>query len=215
MSDNSKKIELSDRFTGRVSSAVMAAAALGLAATTLAGCAEPDTNAHAYKTVAQCVNDGVYTRSACEQMDGQARSLHARSAPRYESKKDCEQDFGREQCEAAPARTSGGHSSFVYLPHYGGYYGGYSGSYGSSAAANGNGGASRSLSASPLYRTVDGVTSTAQGDSVPAKAFSRAGAPTYAASLKASTSPISVAKGTSVVKSGGFGSTARGMSVGG
>lgn len=212
-SKSTKSVNLSDRFTGKVSSAVMAAAAMGLAATTLAGCTEPDTNAHAYRTVAQCVADGQYSRSDCENMDGQARAMHARAAPRYESRKDCEQDFGREQCESRTATTSGGHSGFVYVPHYGGYYGGYAGSYG--AAANSNNGGTRSIAASPLYRTVDGAVSTAQGDAVPSKAFSRAGAPTYASSLKASTSPIAVSRGTSVVKSGGFGSTARGFSVGG
>ncbi len=230
-----KEVKLSPRFTSRVQTAVAAAALVGVAASLSACGPEPDTTAHAYTSAAQCTADGVYSRSACEQMDTAARRMHRDTAPRYENRRDCEEDFGREKCETRQVTSSGGGVVYIHSPAYAGYYGGYSGSYvppsngnsggstasgarGLSSAGTVNAPAPGPLVSTPVYRTVDGAVSTATGDHIPSGAFTRSGTPARAASVSAHPgAPMAVSRGMSVVKSGGFGASVRGggMSMGG
>ncbi|MDH3704245.1 MAG: DUF1190 domain-containing protein, partial [Alphaproteobacteria bacterium] len=71
-------------------------------------------------------------------------------APKYNSKADCEADFGAERCETAPYRSSGGGS--VFMPLMMGYM------MGSMIAGR------SSVVSQPLYRSADDSKNFRTGD---------------------------------------------------
>jgi uncharacterized protein YgiB involved in biofilm formation len=82
---------------------------------TVAGCgdgvAEPDAEGQVYATVSECVADNQFSQSECQDAWAQAQSDDALTAPRFESRELCEQEFGNAACEQRFA-SSGATGSF-------------------------------------------------------------------------------------------------------
>ena len=68
-----------------------------------------------FETLEQCVNQDGFSREACESNMQSAKQEHVRVAPKYTSAADCEADFGPDQCETAPQKTTSGGSVFMPL----------------------------------------------------------------------------------------------------
>jgi uncharacterized protein YgiB involved in biofilm formation len=215
----------------------LTATAMSITAMGLAGCG-PDPDAiglKVYDSPEACARDGGQLEK-CQKDDASARALHTKLAPKYDDKKDCEEDWGASRCEktpvlpqpAAPPVTGGsvghgGGGSFVYVspysysPYYAGYASGHSpsGSY--------------IASPQPVYRAANGSAFTSAGTHV------QHGGSYHAGALQTPAAPAKFAPGTSVskgnstasfgksggstssAKAGGFGSAGRagGMSMGG
>ncbi len=214
--------------------AVVTAAAVAIMG--LSGCApDPDAvNLKVYGTPEACVQDGGQLER-CERDDATAKVLHTNLAPKYDSKVDCEEDWGSGRCEekapTAPApvtSTTHGGGGFVYISPYN-YYSPYYAGYASGGSPSG----SYYSSAQPVYRAANGSVYTSAGTAVQHGGSYHAGAlqtPSKAAQFAGGTS---VSKGNSTaqfggsnasakpsgsVKSGGFGSAGRAggsVSVGG
>lgn len=88
---------------------------MGTSALTLTACEEPKTDAAIFETVEQCVAEQGLTAEQCYGEFDAARAQHAEVAPKYNSRADCEADFGREGCEVSPYRSSSGGSIFMPL----------------------------------------------------------------------------------------------------
>lgn len=59
----------------------------------------PQTEGKAYRTVENCINDGLFTSSECQAAYQDAVKLHANSAPRYNSHSLCQEQHGIGNCE--------------------------------------------------------------------------------------------------------------------
>lgn len=195
----------------------LAATAAAVALVGLSGCAPQDeVTVDVYDTAATCVaksGDPV----ACEKNDKIAREVHAKTAPRYADRIDCEEDWGDGKCEAAPPSASTALNSsgqnhthgggVMFWPYYYGYMVGSSSSSGVSLAPQ------------PVYRSRDGQDLTASGTAVVS------GSRYSASSLAAPGQPVQYGKGSSGTKNaavagvsrGGFGTAGRAgsASVGG
>ena len=70
-----------------------------IAATTLAGCQEAPTPTgdYAFRNVAQCQEAG-FEKEACETKLAEAISLHKEKAPKFDSRAQCEQEYGEGNC---------------------------------------------------------------------------------------------------------------------
>lgn len=188
--------------------------AAALAAT---GC-EPDVTVNSYQNTDECAAAGVYDAGTCKSAYDQALARHKIYAPFYESKKDCEQDWGDGKCDTkdevtpqqpAQSNSAGGtggshsHGTVVYHP----WLYGYTVSPSSHA------------SSAPVYRSRGGDLMSDSGQSLTSRAFGKAGAQIGESHLsKPSGSPgARISSGGSAFSSarGGFGGTARGFSGGG
>jgi uncharacterized protein YgiB involved in biofilm formation len=196
----------------------LVATAAAVAVVGLAGCAPQDeVTVDVYDTAATCVaKSGDLV--ACEKNDKAAREVHAKTAPRYADKKDCEEDWGDGKCEAAPPTTAlnqsgsathagGGGSTFVYWPYYSGYVSGSNASTGASLAPQ------------PVYRDRHSQLVTSSGAVVsPGSKYSASAlaAPSQPAQFAKGTSGTQAAKAAGISK-GGFGAAGRAgaVSVGG
>ncbi len=209
----------------------LVATAVAASSIGLVGCApSDDVTVKVYNSAETCARlSGDHP--SCSRDEQQAHALHAQVAPRYDDKKDCEEDFGDGLCEmkGTPSATAshGGGAVVVHShPYYSPYYSGYStGSYAHSGS---------SLAAQPVYRTKTGSYLTSGGTSL------RHGATVSAADLSPPATPArfaagtsmakghaaaafskagggAYAKGGSVARAGGFGSAGRagGVSMGG
>ncbi len=200
----------------------------------LSGCSpqpeEPKVSANVYRTVADCMADG-NASNLCSTALAEAKAEAIKSTPTYESKQDCEEDWGSSNCGAAgttlataePEQELGSvdtlastattaaptttHSS-GFSPFFWGYM---MGSHGSS----------HSSYSQPVYRGMNNTPHLANGfavspgrTAVPASAFNKAGKAYFAAGQ--SKAAVAKAAGTSVSR-GGFGSVGRagGGSMGG
>ena len=114
---------------------------MGVSVIALSACEEPMVDAAVFDSLQQCIDDADVTGVECEQNYKEARSQHAAVAPKYSSEADCQADFGVEQCEEAPYRTTSGGS--VFMPLMMGYM------MGSMI------GGRRSMVSQPLYRSAD------------------------------------------------------------
>ncbi len=74
--------------------------ALAVAAATLFGCSSRDP-ALAYESVAQCLAENPDLDIECRAAFQKARDEAAKAGPKYQSKADCEAEFGAENCVAA------------------------------------------------------------------------------------------------------------------
>jgi len=201
----------------------------------LSGCSpqpeEPKVSANVYRTVADCMADG-HASNLCSSALAEAKAEAVKSTPTYESKQDCEQDWGSSNCGAAgttlataepehelgtidtlastatstaPAAT---HHSSGFSPFFWGYM-------------MGSNGSSHSSYSQPVYRGMNNTPHLASGfavtpgrTAVPASAFNKVGKAHFAAG----NSKAAVAKaGSTSVSRGGFGSVGRagGGSMGG
>ena len=67
----------------------------------LAGCGEKPVEVQVFNTPDECA--AYYNPPAeCQAAFAEAKALHPQVAPRYNSKQECEADFGNGQCETAP-----------------------------------------------------------------------------------------------------------------
>ncbi len=121
-----------------------------MALSLMTACGEPEEEASVFENIEQCVADGQMTQTECQQMYQQAKAQHQDVAPKFDSKADCEAEFGVGQCEpqgGASGETSSQttvvhhHSSFMpimagimignalsqplYRPYSGGSYGAF------------------------------------------------------------------------------------------
>ncbi len=88
---------------------------MGASALALTACSEAQVDAGVYTSLDDCLSDVAMTKAQCEGAFKTARREHAEVAPKYQSKTDCEADFGSEKCEKAPYQTSSGSSVFMPL----------------------------------------------------------------------------------------------------
>ncbi len=72
----------------------------------------PPTEVAAFQTVQQCVDSGEYDRATCTAAQQKAFNEDQKAAPRYDSQKLCEEQFGAAQCFQ---RSEGGQSFFTPL----------------------------------------------------------------------------------------------------
>lgn len=103
--------------------ASVAIAPLGLQ---LAGCGPgdpppaPQVQAPVYSSIEQCktteANDAL-----CDQAFAGARAAHASSAPNFNKKEQCEQQFGAGNCETKQTKNADGSFSDVFLPAMAGF----------------------------------------------------------------------------------------------
>lgn len=195
----SKTIQLGKHF--------MQGSAAAAAALSVSGCVEPDVTAHPYRTEAECVAAGIYTQDACHTAFVQSQATHLSTAPRFEDRKHCEEEYGVGRCEAAPANTSsvdeetGQTHSGGFMPFMTGYLLG-------SSTADGN----RSYS-SPYYSKSSGDYFTGNGSTLSRNAFltssgSRSNIQMYSNDF-ARPAPARFQSRTAVVSRGGFGGGAR------
>lgn len=155
----------------------------------VAGCDEAKVDTAVFETAKQCESLG-FSADECRANYERAREMHTSVAPKYTSEDACEADFGSEQCEVAPQRTSSGGG--VFMPLMMGYMMG--------SLMGGSGGAN--AAAQPLYRSRDdrGTFRTADNRSV-GSSVGRVQVPRSAASAPTIK--------TRTISRGGFGAGAR------
>ena len=124
---------------------------MGVSAIALTACEEQQVDALVYDGVQQCYADGEMTREQCETDYKAAQVAHIQAAPKYTSVDACQADFGPENCEQAPQRTSSGGS--VFMPMMMGYM------MGSMLSGRRSG-----VAAQPLYRSADDAKSYRTAD---------------------------------------------------
>ncbi|MBT3791296.1 MAG: DUF1190 domain-containing protein [Alphaproteobacteria bacterium] len=159
---------------------------MGATAITLVACDEPQDVA-VFENVEQCEKQEGFSSDFCETNFKTAQSEHIRVAPKYTSVADCEVDFGAEQCEIAPQRTSSGGS--VFMPLMMGYMMGNMLSGGSRAASQ------------PLYRSSGDAKNFRTGDN------HKVGSKTGITKVSSQVARAPSTK-TSTIRRGGFGKTA-------
>lgn len=92
--------------------------AMGTGLLLVAACEEAKVDTALFESVKQCETLG-FTAQECEANYKSAQQMHVNVAPKYTSRTDCETDFGAEQCEVAPQRTTSGGG--VFMPLMAGY----------------------------------------------------------------------------------------------
>lgn len=88
---------------------------LALMATTavaVTACDDPQSEAEVpvsfYRSMEECVADGKFTETYCQQALEEAQKEHEASAPRYSDQQLCEEQFGADMCQ--PRQVAGGGS---------------------------------------------------------------------------------------------------------
>ena len=162
---------------------------MGVSAIALTACEEQQVDAMVYDSVQQCVADNEMTREQCQTDYQAAQTAHVQAAPKYTSVEACQVDFGPENCEEAPQRSSSGGS--IFMPLMMGYM------MGSML-----GGRRSGVAAQPLYRSADDSKSYRTADNK--KVGSATGRTQVAKSAAAA--PTTKTRTTS---RGGFGKSAR------
>lgn len=79
---------------------------MGLAPFALSSCSQDPIDALVYKDVAECSRDHQLSLSQCQDEYRRAQHSHTNSAPKYDQKPECEQEYGVGRCESL--RTGGG-----------------------------------------------------------------------------------------------------------
>lgn len=141
------------RFAGRSRSVLALGGIAAAASVTLSGCGgTPDFQDAQFTSVSECVKAG-FPDNLCQSSYSSALQEYQGTAPKFNSLKGCEQEWGSQQCvPGAPAAGSGTSASSIFVPalagfvlsqalqrrysedggaglgYYGGYYGGYRGS---------------------------------------------------------------------------------------
>lgn len=169
----------------------------------VAGCDNADNalQVRGYEGREQCVASGVYTAGFCAEAYGQALARHQSSAPRFETREDCERDFGKDGCEERRAPSSSGAGRGTgYVPFMKGFVAGTD--------------PAGIQSVAPVYRSAAGENLTDGGARIPSSSFGRSAAPARVpgVSLAKPSAVEPVSRGASFTSSssrGGFGSTGR------
>jgi uncharacterized protein YgiB involved in biofilm formation len=92
-------------------------ALLGATALTLVACGEAEEEVLAYNSVEACVKAGQQDESVCRAEFARAQKLHNEVAPRYNSVRDCNSDFGYNRCYQSRSAYGGS----IWLPFMMGY----------------------------------------------------------------------------------------------
>ncbi|MDV7338145.1 DUF1190 domain-containing protein [Terasakiella sp. A23] len=164
-------------------------ALMGATLFSMTACDNPDEVAAIFEDVDECAKYEGQDLDQCRQGWEKAAEEHIRTAPKYTSIEDCQEDFGPEQCEQAPQQTSSGGS--VFMPLMMGYMMG-------SMLSNGT---RSNVATQPLYRSKDDPKSFRTGDNQ--KVSSKTGVQKVPSNVTKAPSTK-----TSTVRRGGFGSTA-------
>ena len=90
------------------------------ASVTLAGCGDNFEGDYAFTTVESCVNSG-FERDICEAEYQNALSEHAQSAPRFDTRAECEAEFGTGRCNTIEDVSAGGEQRSFFVPFLTGY----------------------------------------------------------------------------------------------
>lgn len=90
--------------------------ALGVASVFLSACADNKQEATIYKSADECANQNPEHTQQCETAYKEALAEAERTGPKYNSQRDCESEFGANQCRSVE-RSSG---SF-FMPFMAGY----------------------------------------------------------------------------------------------
>lgn len=90
--------------------------AMGLTPFALTACSQDPIDALVYKDVVECSKDNRLSLSQCKDEYQRAQYSHQNSAPKYDRRPDCEQDYGTNHCE--PLRTGGGN---YFIPMMAGF----------------------------------------------------------------------------------------------
>lgn len=202
---------LGKRPGGRKRSGVAALSAIGATAM-LSGCDGdiddtklsaqqfgPPTEVAAFKTVAECVASGKFDQKACEAAQTTAATDDAKTAPKYATREECEQNFGDNACQQRP---SYGGSSSSFTPLLTGFM----------IGQLMNGGGNRY---SPLYQDRrDGRYYTGGGAWLSNSANSRLGYTVGSRGFDAPATTSRIQTRSSVVSRGGFGGRSSGGSWG-
>lgn len=160
--------------------------AMGTGLLLVAACDEAKVDTALFESVKQCTSLG-FSAQECETNYREAQRNHINVAPKYTAQADCEADFGAEQCEVAPQRTSNGGS--VFMPLMAGYLMGSMLSGGRTAGQ-------------PLYKSANDRSTFRTGDN---KAVANSVGRTQVA--QSTTRPASTK--TRTISRGGFGAGAR------
>ena len=125
-----------------------ALAIVGAASFALAGCREEPVEAQAFPDLESCRSavgpTSLFSEQDCTDAFAEAETLHAETAPRYDSLAVCEEQYGEGNCGSEAQATSGGSGS-IFMPLLAGYLMG-----------NMMSGRSGMAAAQPLYKTSDG-----------------------------------------------------------
>lgn len=90
-------------------------------ASALAGCDEEKfVDTAVWSTVEECVLSGKYNAETCENHQKVAAEAHAKNAPAYKKKEDCEAEFGAGKCDDQTSPTHAAGSNF-FVPLMMGY----------------------------------------------------------------------------------------------
>ncbi|MCW5774250.1 MAG: DUF1190 domain-containing protein [Rhodospirillaceae bacterium] len=89
--------------------------AMGASAFALTACGESESPAGVYTSAEQCVADKQFSEAECRKAFATATEEHKKVAPKYNTKADCEADFGAGKCEESPYRTTYGGHTFMPL----------------------------------------------------------------------------------------------------
>lgn len=81
----------------------------------LAGCGSSSQEAVIFSSVEQCISENPGARSECEKAYDSAVSEAERTAPKYNSQRACEMEFGQNQCRQSESNSS------WFLPAMGGF----------------------------------------------------------------------------------------------
>ncbi len=81
----------------------------------LAGCGSSSQEAMIFSSIEQCVSENSGSRSECEKAYDSAVSEAKRTAPKYNSQRACEMEFGHNQCRQSETNSS------WFLPAMGGF----------------------------------------------------------------------------------------------
>lgn len=89
---------------------------MGSVTLALSACGDSQEEAGVFSSIDECIATGKYTEDYCKKGFDQAREQHEKVAPRYNTKADCESDFGSSQCQAASHNGTS-----VFLPLMAGF----------------------------------------------------------------------------------------------
>lgn len=166
-----------------------------MGAASLAACQEETVDSAVYYSVDECVSSRTYDAEKCAADFKVAQELHEKVAPAYQTRADCEAEFGAEQCaQATEQHASGG---FPFLPLIAGYMIGKQLGGGNAAA----------VAAQPLYRQAGNNAFVNAGGNVVARST---GPVKFSSSSPAIKTPPAA---TRTMARGGFGSRSMNVSA--
>lgn len=102
--------------SAKISLSLMALPASAL----LIGCGD-DTDALVFKDLQECKNSGLIDSNSCQNAYALAVNEHQRTAPRFSSMSDCEEDFGRGSCQDLAQASPGESSGSWFIPAMAGF----------------------------------------------------------------------------------------------